>query len=210
MNKICGIYKITSPANKIYIGKSVNITIRKNHYIYHFGKGQPKVHNSIIKYGWESHTFEIICVCERHKLNDLEKYYIKLYDTFNTANGLNLTSGGENSWKITEETRLKMSLAHKGRKHTIEAKEKISESNRRRIISEETKEKQRIAHANQKCSEERKEKNRNRIVSESTKEKHRNQIVSDETRQKMSNSRRGKTHSEETKQKMRESKKRSV
>ena len=70
MNKICGIYKITSPTGKIYIGKSVNIKIRKNHYAYHSGKGQPKIYNSIIKHGWKSHTFEIICICEKDELNE--------------------------------------------------------------------------------------------------------------------------------------------
>ena len=32
MNKICGIYKITSPTGKIYIGQSANIKSRITNY----------------------------------------------------------------------------------------------------------------------------------------------------------------------------------
>lgn len=106
MNKICGIYKITSPTGKIYIGQSRNINRRIHHYKYNFGIGQPKIYNSIMKYGWENHKFEIVCECSADKLNDLEKYYIKLYDTFNTIHGMNLNEGG-NSSALLDETKKK-------------------------------------------------------------------------------------------------------
>jgi len=32
MNKVCGIYKITSPTNKVYIGQSTNILFRFRAY----------------------------------------------------------------------------------------------------------------------------------------------------------------------------------
>jgi hypothetical protein len=46
-----GIYKITSPSKKVYIGQSVNIEKRK--YFYEIGncKKQIKLYNSIKKYG---------------------------------------------------------------------------------------------------------------------------------------------------------------
>ena len=58
--KKCGIYKITSPSGKIYIGQSVNIKDRIKAYKCGHCKEQPFVCNSILKHGWENHKFEII------------------------------------------------------------------------------------------------------------------------------------------------------
>lgn len=56
-----GIYKITNPQNKIYIGQSWDIDNRKRTYISaNKVKSQTHIFNSIKKYGWESHKFEIL------------------------------------------------------------------------------------------------------------------------------------------------------
>jgi group I intron endonuclease len=55
-----GIYKITSPSNKIYIGQSWNIEKRRKIYASCSCKLQPKLYNSFIKYGYENHIFEIV------------------------------------------------------------------------------------------------------------------------------------------------------
>jgi len=156
MDKICGIYKITSPTGGIYIGQSVNILSRKSRYVNMLCKKQTRIYRSLMKYGWEMHTFEIIHQCNRNELNELERYYIKFYNSFNTEHGMNLTNGGDSaSREISEETRKKMknSLlgntrtlnykypedkkreiheriqnAKKGYKHSNETKEKISKS----------------------------------------------------------------------------------
>ena len=123
MNKICGIYKITSPNGGIYIGQSVNILSRKSRYVNILCKGQSRVYRSLMKYGWETHTFEIIHECDRDELNELERYYIKLYDTFNTKHGLNLTNGGDSaSREISEETRTKMKNSLMGNTRTLNYK----------------------------------------------------------------------------------------
>lgn len=109
MEKICGIYKITSPSGKIYIGQSVNILSRKSRYVNLHCEKQLKIYRLIIKHGWDAHKFEIIHECSRDMLNELERYYIKLFDTFGTEHGLNLTNGGDSaSREISEETREKM------------------------------------------------------------------------------------------------------
>ena len=69
MKKQCGIYKITSPTGCIYIGQSIKLHIRKNQYKNGFYIGQRKLGNSINKYGWEKHTFEIICECKIEELD---------------------------------------------------------------------------------------------------------------------------------------------
>ena len=55
-----GIYKITNPKGKIYIGQSTNIEDRweKGHK-YNCGSGK-KLKNSLNKYGWENHKKEIL------------------------------------------------------------------------------------------------------------------------------------------------------
>ena len=94
-----GIYKITNPNGKVYIGQSVNIEKRWNRYKNLIPKdciGQPLIYRSLIKYGVKNHIFEIIELCNKEELNKLESYYIVLYNSFNSKCGLNLTSGGAN------------------------------------------------------------------------------------------------------------------
>lgn len=55
-----GIYKITSPTGKVYIGQSWNIEIRKSYCRGLRCKGQPYICNSLTKHGWNNHIFEII------------------------------------------------------------------------------------------------------------------------------------------------------
>jgi group I intron endonuclease len=74
-----GIYKITSPSNKIYIGQSKNVEKRIKFYKYTLAKGQPRLYNSFKKYGYENHTFEIIHCCEIHELFYFERYYQDLF-----------------------------------------------------------------------------------------------------------------------------------
>ena len=52
MNKICGIYKITSPSNKIYIGQSININNRIVHYRNYICKDQRKCNPVEFNYWW--------------------------------------------------------------------------------------------------------------------------------------------------------------
>jgi len=93
MNKVCGIYKITSPTNKVYIGQSTNILFRFGAYKRLNCKKQTYLYNSFLKHGVENHTFEIIEECSIDILNEREVYYVELYDTFNSKNGLNLMTG---------------------------------------------------------------------------------------------------------------------
>jgi group I intron endonuclease len=138
-----GIYKITSPNKKIYIGQSVNIKKRWNQYqtIQKTGIGR-HIYNSLKKYGPENHTFEIIEECSLEQLNEREIYWINFYNSLNE--GLNLTDGGSNG-KHTEETKDIIRLKATGRKLSVEAKQKISQSkmgnkyNLGRIHSEEVK-----------------------------------------------------------------------
>ena len=84
-----GIYKITSPTKRIYIGQSIDIKRRFYNYKKIKCQGQPLLYSSLKKYGVETHKFEILCECERHELNERERYYQELYSVIG-LNGLNL------------------------------------------------------------------------------------------------------------------------
>ena len=74
-----GIYKIVSPANKIYIGQSTNIEQRQDHYKRLNCKNQTKLYNSLKKYGWKAHNFDIIEECTEDKLLERETYWKNYY-----------------------------------------------------------------------------------------------------------------------------------
>ena len=75
-----GVYKITSPTNKIYIGQSTNIEKRKKSYSKLKCKDQTKLYSSLIKYGWENHIFEIIEQCDESQLLIRETYWKNYYN----------------------------------------------------------------------------------------------------------------------------------
>ena len=126
---VCGIYKITNLCNqKVYIGKSIDILKRwvvhksllneNKHYNKH-------LQNAWNKYGQDSFLFEIIDTDSEDKLDDLEVYYIDFYNSASQEHGYNKTLGGDGSIP-TEETRQKLSIAHKGRLGTEESRRKQS------------------------------------------------------------------------------------
>jgi len=134
-----GIYKITSPTNRVYIGQSVDIKSRLTQYKRLDCKNQPKLYNSLKKYGFKSHIFEVIHYCDIEELNELERYYQDLYDVLNKGLNLKLTETSDKSGKLSEETKRKISLIHKGRRLTDETKRKMSKTRKGRKFSEQHK-----------------------------------------------------------------------
>lgn len=82
-----GIYKITSPTNKIYVGQSIDIEKRFKQYKRLDCKKQPKLYNSFLKHGVENHIFEILEECSLDKLNVREVFWKQKYNTI--SEGLN-------------------------------------------------------------------------------------------------------------------------
>lgn len=125
MGKVCGIYKITSPTKKVYVGQSINIKKRWENYKSGYCKSQTKLYNSFCKYGTKNHRFEIIQECNPFELDDLEKYYIQSHQCFNSKYGLNLLSAASGKQIISDETRQKQSKARCGFKVSDATKEKL-------------------------------------------------------------------------------------
>lgn len=152
--KICGVYKITSPSGRVYIGQSNDIERRYKRYKCYDCSNQPKLLRSLKKYTWENHIFEIIQECDREDLNCCERYWQDFYEV-TKEKGLNcvLQECGDNPKTLSAETLLKMSESAKnrvrdlncclkmtqgniGRKHTAETKQKMSEAKKGKYIGE--------------------------------------------------------------------------
>jgi group I intron endonuclease len=138
--KKSGIYKITSPSGKIYIGQTSNL--RKRYYYYLTGfnsiKEQTRLYNSFLKYGILNHIFEIIEECEIEKLDEREIYWGEFYDVLG-KNGL-VCRLGNGKGKCSEETKQKMITKLTGRKQSKETIEKRIKKLKGRIASKEEKE----------------------------------------------------------------------
>ena len=150
-----GIYKITSPSGKIYIGQTINYEKRIKCYKRLECKLQVKLYNSFKKYGVQSHNFQLIEFCESNLLNERERYWQDYYNCIGNK-GLNcrLTKSTDKSGELSEqtirrmkgrivsqETRKKLSNALKGKKKSIQSIENNRKSNIGRKMTIETREK---------------------------------------------------------------------
>lgn len=161
-----GIYKITSPSGRIYIGQSIDIFNRLKSYKQAKCREQPKIYKSILKYGWESHLFEVELECGIDELNEKERLYQEKYNSVEKGLNCIYTKTNDKSGKSSQETKLKISLNNKrqflGKKHTEESKLKISNSLKGRksrlgaILSNETKKKIGTSNKGKKRSDETK------------------------------------------------------
>ena len=152
------IYKFTNKINgKIYIGQTVDEKRRlSEHKRCSKKKGNPSFHKAIEKYGWDNFEYKILfkghCNNEQDLINTLnfkEIISIKYFDSYNKKKSYNLTfgGGGQLGFKLTEETKQKISDSRKGEKNpmfgkrgkdspnygktktlSLETKQKISES----------------------------------------------------------------------------------
>lgn len=176
-----GIYKITSPSNRVYVGQSVDIKSRwRSHKL---SKG--KIGNSFSKYGFENHIFEIIEECNIESLNERERYWQDFYDVLGPK-GLNLILQESESKRkdFSKSTRRKLGLVNLGRKRSALTLEKMSKPH-----SEERKKKNSNAQKKYQSTltEQQKEKKRELCRLATT-----GRVASEETRLKGSRSKLGK------------------
>ena len=91
MTAICGVYKITEKTTGLsYIGQSKDIFRRLTE---HTNSDINEWHKKLNEHP-EDFTFEILETCSPQLLDEREKYYIQMYNTYN--NGFNLTPGNTN------------------------------------------------------------------------------------------------------------------
>jgi group I intron endonuclease len=134
--KMIGIYKITSPSSRVYIGQSIDIERRFRFYKNMNCKLQPILYASMKKYGAKSHIYEIIEECEFSMLNIRERYWQDFYNVLNGGLNCNLTETNESPKKHSEETKTKISNSNKGRKLSSEHKRKLSNTKKLTTLGE--------------------------------------------------------------------------
>lgn len=123
-----GIYKITSPSGKVYIGQSWNIERRFRQYKGLNCKSQSSLYNSLIKYGYDDHEFKIIFempeTTTKLHIDYVEVFYWRL-EILAGSNMINLALPGSRG-KASELTKSKQSSSMKGKKHSQFTKDTIS------------------------------------------------------------------------------------
>jgi group I intron endonuclease len=131
-----GIYKITSPSNKIYIGQSWDIDNRKRMYVSATKvKSQTHIYNSIKNYGWENHKFEIVNELPnditQETLDNYEILYWQLYKDcgFEMLNIKEPGRGGKHSQRTKDRLRelSRGNTSHLGHKHSKESIDRMKE-----------------------------------------------------------------------------------
>lgn len=127
---LCGVYKIVNNINgKTYVGQSINIKARWKDHINTLNRNDS--HSVLLqrawnKYGPENFSFEVLELCPEDMLDEVEVKYINFYDTI--KNGYNIESGGNKNKHLPEETKRKISNAHRGICFSEETKQKMSKS----------------------------------------------------------------------------------
>lgn len=105
--KICGIYKIVSPTNRIYVGQSNDIRRRiLTYYEPKGGKSQVRLKASFNKHGIDLHIFTLLEECEESLLNVRERYWQEYYNVL-SKKGLNckMTETLDKSGRLSENTK---------------------------------------------------------------------------------------------------------
>jgi group I intron endonuclease len=112
-----GIYKITSPSDKIYIGQSNNIENRFKQYSkFKNIKNQIGLYNSFLKYGYINHKLEVVEECKIEDLNIRERYWQEHYNVLEEGLNCVLTSTEVLPRVLSLESKEKISLSKKGKK----------------------------------------------------------------------------------------------
>jgi group I intron endonuclease len=149
------LYCITNSVNgKKYIGVTIDPDRRKKEHFSKSRKGSKLVQRAIVKYGKDSLKFEILESGDETEMYISEGKYISDLNCL-VPNGYNIAEGGlgGKTGIISEETKIKMSTAHIGKKrnpHSVETKQKMRLAAINRKASPETKKKMSESHSKEK------------------------------------------------------------
>jgi len=135
-----GIYKITSPSDRVYIGQSWNIEKRKSSHKSTKWEKQRFLYASIKKYGFDKHSFEVIHELPQDVSQEVMDVYEGIYMSQYKELGfrmMNIREAGSKG-KQSAETLVKMRLANLGKKASEETKKKMSISGKSRIKNPES------------------------------------------------------------------------
>jgi group I intron endonuclease len=83
-NKTSGIYSITSPSNKMYIGQSINVERRLQTHKSMLRRGNhtnTRLQGACNKYGLDNLVFKLVECCEKDTLDTREQWWIDNHNT---------------------------------------------------------------------------------------------------------------------------------
>lgn len=131
--KKSGVYRLTNLINnKSYIGSSINLSIRLSDYysIDRFrrirNKGRSLIGNAILKYGISNFNLDILEYCESDVvIIKREQYYL---DLLRPKYNILKVAGSTFGHKLSEETRINMSIRNKGNKNPMYGKHHTDET----------------------------------------------------------------------------------
>lgn len=154
------IYKILTPSGKVYIGQTWNLKQRLYKYQTCHTKMQPRLHNSLIKYGWGKHSIEILCELPKDIEQDMLNIYEQTYiDCFKLAGFILLnTRGAGSKGKLSEDSKKKVRESLKKYYENPENRIKVSNKLREYYSSEENRKKHSASFKNRRHTEESKKK----------------------------------------------------
>ena len=124
------IYKATNDTNgKVYIGQTIQtLNERIRQHLRDTNRKKQHFYYSLIKYGADNFTWEIIDTAKnQEELDAKEKYWITYYKANDPAYGYNLRGGGK-AGKQSKISRQRLSEAIEGHVVTAETRNKISNS----------------------------------------------------------------------------------
>lgn len=100
-----GIYRITNPKGRVYVGQSVDIEKRhKNYQTLANCKSQLKLYRSLVKYGFSNHIFEVVEECKVEELNTTERCWQDFYNVLVEGLNCRLTATKDKSGKCSKES----------------------------------------------------------------------------------------------------------
>ena len=112
----CGIYTITSPSGRVYVGQSVNIERRFGEYRRSGSvRKQRRLAASFAKYGVDAHVFCIVQECAEESLRATERHFQEILHVCGPK-GLNcrLVSTANRVGRFSAESRQRMSEKQRG------------------------------------------------------------------------------------------------
>lgn len=120
-----------------YIGQSIHIYQRWNEHI-NQSTIYMRIDRAIKKHGADNFDLKVICELEQDDdlLNEMEKYYVWKYNTYEDKNHYNQTPGGDfNPMKVPEIV-AKVSEANSGKKLSEKTRKKMSEAKTGKKLSD--------------------------------------------------------------------------
>lgn len=141
-NQLSGIYRILNKINgNCYIGSSLNVEKRYKHHLSTLRHNSSRcsiLQKAFNKYGEDNFEFQVILCCKpEYRLYYEQQLIRELNSQYNVFT--NVSDSPLRQFTFTEQSKLKMSIAHKGKKLSEQHKHNISLANKGRVFQKNLK-----------------------------------------------------------------------